>query len=169
MFQKRKLTLPFIWILLVYLSIPYIRKASEFILENYYLKFSLLSFILLSLIIVILRAISRKEKVILLGLGATFAYLYSFRLHGYEELFHYFEYGVFSILILNSFKADLKERNKIIITNIIVLCFGYFDEIIQYFTPGRFFDWNDVLLNFVSGILGVIVYYSAISTTLDTN
>ena len=36
---------------------------------------------------------------------------------------------------------------------------GMGDEIYQHFLPGRFFTWYDVFLNFVGGILGLIVYW----------
>lgn len=169
MFCKRKLLFPIIWIALVYLSIPVIRSLSEIVIENFYLKFSLLTISVLLVLFLVYRATNDKKTLFLLLLAGLLGYFYSFNLAAYEELFHYFQYGLLSILVLNSFKKEIKEPVKIITTIILVSFFGYFDEVIQYFIPRRFFDWNDVVLNFVSGVIGVIVYYSSFSNSLQKN
>lgn len=50
-----------------------------------------------------------------------------------------------------------KQFSKNVKINIIIgALISYFDEFIQIYVPSRFFDLNDILLNFVSFICGVL-------------
>lgn len=118
------------------------------------------------------------------GIIFTGAYLYKYIPNPYEFT-HFPEYGILSVLIIramkeeklgaenkthigckNREKEDKRNRAKLalrgnpyILSAIMTGIVGGGDEIYQHFLPGRFFTWYDVALNFVGGILGLIVYW----------
>ena len=70
------------------------------------------------------------------------------------EKIHLLEYGVLSVLFYNALKIDIdREHMKLYDTGIFLgLAAGFIDEIAQWFVPGRFFDFRDILLNFASSV-----------------
>ncbi|GAB4142252.1 MAG: hypothetical protein Fur0015_11470 [Ignavibacteriales bacterium] len=76
-----------------------------------------------------------------------------------DKLEHFGAYFVLAILF--SLTLFLQEKNKLLKKNFniysigILLFYGLFDEVHQFFIPGRFFDWNDLLANLVGIVFGV--------------
>jgi len=72
---------------------------------------------------------------------------------------HLFEYIVLGILMINCFK-NYNIKNYFLLA--IILCFIYActDEIHQVFIPGRSGKVQDVLLDTLGSIVGVVSYYS---------
>ena len=68
---------------------------------------------------------------------------------------HLLEYGVLAILIFRAVSLDRAPRPAVIITLALVVALGWFDEVIQYFLPDRYYDLSDVVINGVGGVLGL--------------
>jgi VanZ family protein len=78
------------------------------------------------------------------------------------EFTHFPEYAILSFLLKKALdeKRDAgRNRNSYATSALITGMIGIGDEIYQYFLPGRFFTWYDVVVNFLGGILGLIVYW----------
>lgn len=76
----------------------------------------------------------------------------------FRKFAHAFEFLIFAILLywfLNSFK--LKDREVIIYTLFIILLYAVMDEFRQLYIPQRGSSVRDVVIDFVGGILGVII------------
>ncbi len=83
------------------------------------------------------------------------------------EKVHLLEYGLLSYLALRVFSAnggsasggkDMRSCDVAYLYTIgTVAVIGYIDEFIQKFLPNRFYDINDVILNILSGLLGLIL------------
>ena len=73
-----------------------------------------------------------------------------------RESMHMFEYFILAILIINVLK-QYNIKNKIIIS--IMLCFTYAatDEIHQLFIPNRTFQYFDILMDIIGGIIGTLI------------
>ena len=107
------------------------------------------------------RAPGRRELVVLAATGMVYlAVLWPIRMP--EERFHLLEYGLFAGLAY----AALLERRRpgtemrwsprpaalvVVITGLA----GWVDEGIQHLLPNRHFDWVDVGLNVLAGLLAV--------------
>lgn len=79
-----------------------------------------------------------------------------------HKLVHLFEYGVLYLLYYRSNVEDLLEKktDKIFLSLLFVLLYGAFDEYHQSFVPGRSSRVHDVLIDFVGGILGLLVWWN---------
>ena len=63
----------------------------------------------------------------------------------------------FYIAILGIF-CNFKIKNHILM--VIIFSFGLTIEIVHYFHPYRYFEWADLLANFLGIILAGAIYYS---------
>ncbi|MCK4851702.1 MAG: VanZ family protein [Candidatus Omnitrophica bacterium] len=72
---------------------------------------------------------------------------------------HLVEYGALSLLLYNALKIDFDRFDKklYVLGSLFCLVAGFFDEAIQWFLPGRVFDWRDVILNVTSGATVLMV------------
>ena len=69
------------------------------------------------------------------------------------EKTHFLTYGTLACLARAALGIDLGGRQLELVTISIVTLIGFGDEVIQYFLPSRVFEWKDVGLNVLSGIL----------------
>ena len=96
--------------------------------------------------------------------------LYRFLFNPYE-MTHFPEYGVLGILVMralwpNKYRYSGKQKKVSIIQNsyfyggLITGLIGTAEEIYQHFLPNRFFNWYDIVLNVVGGILGLLIFWA---------
>lgn len=76
-----------------------------------------------------------------------------------EERIHLVQYGVLAYLVFQALIVDLSRQQSFGLAFLVTLGLGWGDEIIQSFAPGRFYDNKDVILNGVSGILGLFLTF----------
>ena len=117
---------------------------------------------LLGLFILIYLFFCRKERRVLPYLWLfTVALLYLQALNSLKEFpiekFHLIEYGVLGILTFKALKNDIKDLSVYILSGLVILYIGIFDETIQWFTPNRVGAIEDVWLNIKSGILSLML------------
>jgi VanZ family protein len=76
-----------------------------------------------------------------------------------DKFEHFGAYFVLSVLF--SLTLFLQEKNENLkkhfnlYTVSILLFYGIFDEVHQFFIPGRYFDWLDLLSNLIGIVFGV--------------
>lgn len=73
---------------------------------------------------------------------------------------HGFEYLILAILVANAyFLHNIKGRNAIVYILFIVLFYAVTDEYHQIYVKGRGSSVEDVLIDFIGGIIGLILFY----------
>ena len=71
---------------------------------------------------------------------------------------HGFEFLVLSLIIFLTLKSfDIKNRECIIYTLFIVLLYAVIDEYRQLYIPGRNSSVRDIVIDFIGGIVGVVI------------
>lgn len=75
------------------------------------------------------------------------------------EKIHVAEYGLLGVLLYNALRIDFDRFGKKLYVYGILVCLivGTLDEIIQLILPNRYFDWCDVFVNGVSGIVMLLM------------
>lgn len=75
---------------------------------------------------------------------------------------HAFEFLVLAILLLWAMAChEIKGMKAVIFTLLIVLFYAMTDEFHQLFVPGRGASINDVMIDFIGGVIGSILYSCA--------
>lgn len=71
---------------------------------------------------------------------------------------HGFEFLVLALIIFLTLKSfDIKNRECIIYTLFIVLLYAVIDEYRQLYIPGRTSSVRDIVIDFIGGIVGVVI------------
>jgi len=75
---------------------------------------------------------------------------------------HIFAYFVLGILIFNVIKdyGKLTFKSVFISSSLFVLLYAITDEIHQLFVQGRSCELRDVLIDFIAGVVGIVIYIS---------
>jgi VanZ family protein len=79
-----------------------------------------------------------------------------------DKVYHLLEYGVLGVLlsrVLEEYRLFSRTDKKIGWVLLLSLLYGFSDELHQWFVPGRFAAWADVLADGAGGWLGGMVYY----------
>ena len=94
--------------------------------------------------------------VTLAGIVACYTYLLAMFGTFPAERLHLVEYGLVAFFLVRALRLDLTGRNAFAVAFVLTGVIGLVDEVIQGVLPQRFFELKDVLLNVVSGGLGLI-------------
>ncbi|WP_456401537.1 VanZ family protein [Persephonella sp.] len=157
--NKKLLIFILLYILLTYLTLPlgrslvnfsytYIGKENLSILMNTTLIFSI------ALIFYLFRK-KLKKLLILLPILLVLGYIF-ISLDRPEERMHFLQYAVLGLLFFKFFEFTVPLK-RIGLSIIFVVLVGTIDEVIQWFLPMRVGDIKDVMINAVSGVLGVCI------------
>lgn len=73
-----------------------------------------------------------------------------------RKIAHFTEFFILGILIY-FFIKDLLSKKMIIVTSIICFIYAISDELHQYFVPGRYCSFKDVLIDTSGALLGIIL------------
>jgi len=88
------------------------------------------------------------------------AYIYGLVILQYpEEKIHFIEYGFLAYLTFRAIRIDIDKPVAYGYTFLIVSILGWIDEGIQYLLPNRYYQIEDVILNSVSGALGLFLVF----------
>ncbi len=154
------------YVALIYITLPFMPKVSSFFSSLLGQHFSTITNLLLIAAIIITFAVifknnsRRRNSLFYIGLIILFtSYLaiLVFATPIVTEKMHLLEYGFLSYLALRAVKEVKSSNKRYLYVILIIILVGYCDELIQKFTPGRFYELRDVVLNTISGILGLFV------------
>jgi len=148
------------WMILIIATLGVVRPICEFLREHLPFGMSITIFLGLLLAVVIIYALRenmrRPINTYLFLTAIIGAYIGMFiYLSIPEERVHLLQYGVLAFLIYRAVAVDLSGFSVYFYTFILASFLGWVDESIQHITPGRFFDWKDVLLNAISAFLAL--------------
>jgi len=152
----------FITVAAIYATIPVARPILNFLKE--YTVFPVLLTYLFCVVAVffgyflIAKLRLRKPLTYLLILGLIFLYVvfFAWKSAHPEERIHFLEYSLLGFLILRLCLLNHGNFASYLLAALIVTGFGAMDEVIQYFTPRRIFDVQDILINSIGGIMGLL-------------
>lgn len=155
-----------IWVSIIYGSVYVARPICDFLMKKNSLTILVNSILLFSLaglgIIIIQKIRIRKpSSYMLLGL-VCLSYLFGFKILTIPaEKIHFFEYGVLAFLIFRAVSFDWPPLKAYAAAVFLTTLLGWGDEGLQAITPGRYYQFQDVMLNSVSGGLGLLLTFVA--------
>jgi len=91
--------------------------------------------------------------VLLLAIGGLFAWLTWALRANPEESLHFVQYGVLGWLLFRALRFRLADPSIYVAGLMIGAAAGICDELIQWVVPRRFFDFRDIGINILSGVL----------------
>lgn len=161
---KNKAFLAWVWVVLcsigIFLTVPVGRKIQRYVYEHWgreLFGYSVLlaigiGFISLSYILIFkLRIRSPSHYVWLFIISGLYIY-FTLKLWKIpEEAVHFLEYGLLSFFLFKALSISVKDRSIYFTATLFALLIGTFDEIFQWITPERFWDFRDAGLNALSG------------------
>jgi len=150
------------YVSVIYLTLPVMRPVLNYLKAQLGARFSLLTDIALIAVMAGLAIILVKNKV---TWKQCIWALIVFCLYGYglkvltipEERIHLLEYGFLSYLVFKMYRSEQLPLSLFWQSFLTVSFLGTLDEIIQYFIPSRVGDVRDIILNIVSGLLGLVL------------
>ena len=164
--KKRALRWSFVlaWTVFTYATLYIVRPICEYlkVTTPFNLIVNIVLFGLLFGIILVTIHLGnvRKRYTFSLLLIAVVAYVSGFiALKIPEEKVHFIEYGFLAFLTLQALLVDMKRATAYLLAFVIVSLIGWGDEGIQYLLPNRYYQLQDVLLNAVSGAMGLFLTF----------
>lgn len=76
-----------------------------------------------------------------------------------EEKIHFIEYGILAYLVFRALMLDHGKWEAYAGAFALTAALGWVDEGIQHLLPNRYYQTSDVVLNAVSGLLGLLLVY----------
>jgi hypothetical protein len=83
-----------------------------------------------------------------------------------EEAVHFLEYGLLGFLLFRALSYSIRDKSVYLAAFFIGSTVGIFDEILQWITPGRFWDFRDVGLNALAAGLFQVALWRGIKPSL---
>jgi hypothetical protein len=83
-----------------------------------------------------------------------------------EEAVHFLEYGLLGFLLFRALSCSIRDKSVYLAAFFIGSTVGIADEIMQWITPGRFWDFRDVGLNALAAGLFQVVLWRGIKPSL---
>ncbi|KPK38012.1 MAG: hypothetical protein AMJ78_10670 [Omnitrophica WOR_2 bacterium SM23_29] len=156
-----------LYVILVFATIPYVPRIWDSLTQPLgkntsavlNIGYALLGF---CLILYSYFRLHKRSFTFYLALGLIFL-CYGYLLKDVKfiiEKIHLLEYGILSLLVYWAIKPGKPSIKRILTYGIIlgiVFAVGWTDELIQKITPGRVYEFRDVLLNWKAGILGFLL------------
>jgi hypothetical protein len=160
-----------LWSLVIFASVPAARTIQRFVTERWGRQsFTVFSLTAVGLIIALtllylyrhLGRIRWQQALWLVGVAAVY-FLIAGRLKAPEESLHFLEYGILGILGFRA--ASHRMRDGAIYLYVTLLCtlVGTVDEILQWVTPERFWEFRDVWLNAASAGLAQLAIWKGLA------
>ena len=150
------------WIVVIFTTIPFVLSLREYFVARWPAELIGIGVILVmvalcaaGLIFLRRRRLRLQVKdAALLLVVTTVLVIWTWRLMGQpEEAVHFLEYGVLGVLLFRALRTGIQDSSVFVAGALIGILVGIFDEIIQWFVPGRFWDFRDIVLNGGASIL----------------
>lgn len=161
-----------LWVLVIYTTIPFVRRLREWFVERW--DPALVSWGVAALLVAAavaalvslrrrLGGLSTGSLVWMVGTTAVFV-LWTFSLkRSPEEAIHLLEYGTLAILLHRALQPSIPNALVFIAAALIGSMIGMVDEVIQWISPSRTWDWRDIVLNAGAGALVQLMLWKIVS------
>ncbi|MEP5568807.1 MAG: VanZ family protein [Halioglobus sp.] len=156
-YRSRLWTFIWVYILSIYLSLPFMRSILGFLKEslgrsNFSLLLSL-TMLFVGLVILIWGGRRSLKHCALAAIPLIIIGVTSFNLSIPEERVHFLQYGLLGVMVT----ATARDESITLVAKLAVFAIlvGVIDEAIQWCLPNRVGDLRDVAFNTVAAILGI--------------
>lgn len=173
--KKRQIFLSWLWVILCAASIltivPLARTIQNFVSKwlgrsafGYFVLISVALFLAFMLWLLFFRLRVRRISSYFCLAAVGFIYVYfTLKLWAHpEEAVHFLEYGLLSFLLFRALRNHLSDITIYFSAFFLGSLVGLFDEILQWITPRRYWDFRDVGLNALAVLLFQIALAFAI-------
>jgi hypothetical protein len=144
------------WAAVIYATIPLVRLAREWFVERWGqapIGYGVIIVVMIAAVVGIigLRRLARRPRPAaiawLIAIAAVIVW-WTTRLWDHpEEAVHFLEYGLLGILIYLALRPRFPDASAYLSAALLGTLVGTVDEIIQWITPGRYWDFRDIVLN----------------------
>ncbi len=163
------------WVAVIYTTIPFVRVLREWYVARWdpaWIGVSV-AIVLMASAVAILWSVSRRRQGLSRGdllwiVGVTVVFVWwtvSLR-RSPEEAVHFLEYGVLAILLHRALRPTMSSDLVFVAAMLVGALIGTVDEIIQWISPGRYWDWRDLLLNGGAGALVQVILWRVVPPSL---
>lgn len=164
----RRWTPVIVWVAVIYTTIPFVRVLREWYVARWNPVWIGVSVALAlaaagTLAVGVLArgagASRRKNAVWIIAVTAIFVMWTLSLRRSPEEAVHFLEYGLLAVLLHRALRPAMDSGLVFIAAMLVGALVGTVDEIIQWISPSRYWDWRDLLLNGGAGALAQIVLW----------
>ena len=150
------------WIVVIYTTIPFVRSLREFFVARWPAELIGIGVILVVVAVCAAGLVlgwRRRPRLPVANAAwliaiAAVLMIWIWRLMGQpEETVHFLEYGVLGVLLFRALSTHIHDGSVFAAGALIGILVGIFDEVIQWFVPGRYWDYRDIVLNGGASIL----------------
>ena len=154
---------------MIYATIPFARAIQKFVTYHFGSREVFTAVVLAAIVagagLVSLHLVKRRDRIrwynlaCLLAVAAVYAfYAVHLKRKSPEEALHFIEYGVLGILLFRALNHRARDPLVFVAAALVGATIGTLDEVVQWVTPQRYWDWRDVWLNTVScGLMQVAI------------
>lgn len=166
----RRWTPALLWIAVIYTAIPFVRELREWFVARWdprVIGWSVAAAVIAAAAVAGAALLRRRDAVRpgalpwLIGVGAALA-LWSLSLRrSPEESVHVIEYGVLALLLHRALRPAVPGAALFVVGALLGAMIGTIDEVIQWLTPSRYWDWRDLGINAGAGALVQLALWRA--------
>ena len=162
--------LVFLWSLFILATIPFARTIQRFVAARWgresFVVFTLGAIVVLTVALSIYlwrspKRLGGAQVLWLVGVLAVYFYTAT-RLKAPEEALHFLEYGVLGVLAFRALSHTMRDSAIYPAAVLICALVGTIDEILQWITPQRYWEFRDVGLNVLSAALAQIAIWKGL-------
>jgi Ca2+/Na+ antiporter len=164
-----------VWVMLcaggIYATIPLARGFQQMVYETFgkefftYTVFIIIASGLVTLLyffIFRLRIKRVSQYVVLIFCAGLYMY-FTVQLGSHpEEAIHFLEYALLSFFVFRALRYRVTDWTIYISASFFVMFFGTVDEFLQWMTPSRVWDYRDVGINFMAGVIFLFAVWKGI-------
>jgi hypothetical protein len=160
-----------LWSLLIFVTVPFVRAIQEAVTERLgarvflWVAIAVLLVAAAGAVVLGRRLRGRVSLRSVLWLGAVLVVFIWWSRYLYEpvEAIHFVEYGVLGVLVYLALRHRAADQSVFLSAALVVALFGTVDEIIQWVTPSRVFDYRDLVINAGAGSLVQIALWQGVA------
>ena len=160
------------WVAVIYTTIPFVRELREWFVARWdpaWIGLAVATVLVAAAgaTVMLLRhrahELRRGAPLWIIGV-TTVMVLWTFSLRrSPEEAVHLLEYGVLAILLHRALRPTMPNNLVFIAAALIGALVGTVDEVIQWISPSRYWDWRDLVLNGGVGALAQLMLWRIVS------
>ncbi len=156
------------WIALIYTTIPFVRVLQAWFTARWdraLIGYAVIAVVVVTAVtvLVMLRRLASRPSPATAAWLTVIAAVYTWWAVSLrrvpEEALHLLEYGVLGVLLYRALRPRIADVTVYLVAALIGIFVGTVDEVIQWITPRRFFDFRDIFLNSGSCALALLAVW----------
>jgi hypothetical protein len=154
----------FAWVLVIYCTIPLVQHLREWFVDRWgesVIGYAVIASLLI-LSVAAFRQLRRAHRPPLatipwlIAISGIYLWWTSRLWERPEEAIHLLEYGLLGVLLYRALRSRVDDATVFISAALLAGLAGTVDEIIQWMTPGRYWDFRDIGINSGSSALALV-------------